>query len=133
MLVNYRAPAVLPNGERPYTSYEVRHIINSELQLLNDEKPDVDPAAFKDKIVFVGLTASGLVDIFQSPFDSKNQGRMPGVQMHASVADSIISNRFIRPAGLRLEAWQPRLPARSWWACWRPSSHSTAPRRRRSW
>ena len=99
MLVNYRGPAVLPNGERPYTRYEVRHIINSELQLLNDEKPEIDPAAFKDKIVFVGLTASGLVDIFQSPFDSKNQGRMPGVQMHASVADSIISNRFIRPAG----------------------------------
>ncbi|MBA3640959.1 MAG: adenylate/guanylate cyclase domain-containing protein, partial [Acidobacteria bacterium] len=62
--------------------------------------PEVDPAAFKDKIVFVGLTASGLVDIFQSPFDNKGQGRMPGVQMHASIADSIISNRFIRPAAV---------------------------------
>ena len=100
MLVNYRAPAVLPNGERPYRSYEVRHIINSELQLLIDEKPDVDPALFKDKIVFVGLTASGLVDVFQTPFDSRGQGKMPGIQMHASVADSILSNRFIRPAGI---------------------------------
>jgi adenylate cyclase len=99
MLVNYRAPALLPNGEKPYTTYEVRHLINSELQLLGDEKPDVDPAAFRNKIVFIGLTAAGLVDIFQSPFDSKGQGRMPGVQMHASVADSILSNRFIRPAG----------------------------------
>ena len=99
MLVNYRAPSVLPGGERPYPTYELRHIINSELQLLNDQKPEIDPASFKDKIVFVGLTASGLVDIFQSPFDSKGQGRMPGVQMHASIADSIISNRFIRPAG----------------------------------
>ena len=99
MLVNYRGPAVLPGGEKPYTRYEVRHIINSELQLMNGEKPDIDPAALKDKIVFVGLTASGLVDIFQSPFDNKGQGRMPGVQMHASIADSIISNRFIRPAG----------------------------------
>ncbi|MEX1129082.1 MAG: adenylate/guanylate cyclase domain-containing protein [Vicinamibacterales bacterium] len=102
MLVNYRAPALLPNGEKPYTSYEVRHLINSEIQLLGDEKPDLDPLVFKDKIVFVGLTASGLVDIFQSPFDSKGQGRMPGVQMHASIADSILSNRFIRPAG---RAW----------------------------
>jgi adenylate cyclase len=99
MLVNYRAPALLPNGEKPYASYEVRHLINSEIQLLGDEKPDLDPLVFKDKIVFVGLTAAGLVDIFQSPFDSKGQGRMPGVQMHASVADSILSNRFIRPAG----------------------------------
>ena len=101
MLVNYRAPALLPGGGKPYTTYEVRHIINSELQLLENGTPEIDPAVFKDKIVFVGLTASGLVDIFQSPFDSKGQGRMPGVQMHASIADSILSNRFIRPAGPR--------------------------------
>lgn len=99
MLVNYRAPALLPDGARPYPTYEVRHIINSELQLLENARPEIDPAVFRDKIVFVGLTASGLVDIFQSPFDSKGQGRMPGVQMHASIADSILSNRFIRPAG----------------------------------
>ncbi|MBA2304975.1 MAG: CHASE2 domain-containing protein, partial [Acidobacteria bacterium] len=98
MLVNYRAPFLLPNGERPYQHYEVRHLIQSEIQLLSDEKPLVDPAVFKDKIVFVGLTASGLVDVFQTPFDAEGQGRMPGVQMHASVADSILSNRFIRPA-----------------------------------
>ena len=98
MLVNYRAPFLLANGERPYKSYEVRHLLESEIQLLNDSKPAVDPAVFKDKIVFVGLTASGLVDVFQTPFDAEGQGRMPGVQMHASVADSILSNRFIRPA-----------------------------------
>lgn len=98
MLVNYRGPAVLPNGDKPYTSYELRHLIQSEIQLLGDQKPLVDPAAFKDKIVFVGLTASGLVDVFQTPFDAAGQGRMPGVQMHASVADSVLSNRFIRPA-----------------------------------
>ena len=103
MLVNYRAPAVTPAGERPYRSYEIRHLIQSEIQMLGGEKPLVDPAVFKDKIVFVGLTASGLVDIFQSPFDAKGQGRMPGVQMHASVADSILSNRFIRPAP---DAWR---------------------------
>ena len=61
-------------------------------------KPTVDPAVFKGKIVFVGLTASGLVDVFQTPFDSRGQGKMPGIQMHASVADSILSNRFITPA-----------------------------------
>jgi adenylate cyclase len=99
MLVNYRAPFLLANGERPYPSYEVRHIIESEINLLNDAAPSLDPALFKDKIVFVGLTAAGLVDVFQTPFDAVGQGRMPGVQMHASVADSILSNRFIRPAG----------------------------------
>lgn len=98
MLVNYRGPGVLPNGERPYPAYEVRHLVESELQLLREEKPSLDPTVFKDKVVFVGLTASGLVDVFQTPFDARGQGRMPGVQMHASVADSILSNRFIGPA-----------------------------------
>lgn len=98
MLINYRAPALLPNGERPYQKYEARHLFQSEIQLLSGEQPTVDPAAFKGKIVFVGLTASGLVDVFQTPFDSRGQGKMPGIQMHASVADSILSNRFLAPA-----------------------------------
>jgi adenylate cyclase len=56
----------------------------------------MDPAVFKDKIVFVGLTTSGLLDVFVTPFEST--GVMPGIQLHAYVADSILSNRFIRPA-----------------------------------
>ncbi len=97
-LINYRAPALV-GGERPYKSYEARHIFESEQQLVRGEKPLVDPAVFKDKIVFLGLTASGLVDVFQSPFGSR--GSMPGVQVHASMADSLLSNRFIRPASTR--------------------------------
>jgi adenylate cyclase len=98
MLVNYRGPFLRENGERSYSSYEMRHLIASEVELLNGSTPPLDPAIFKDKIVFVGLTAAGLVDVFQTPFDAAGQGRMPGVQMHASVADSILTNRFIRPA-----------------------------------
>ena len=95
MMINYRAPALV-NGNRPYSSYEARHLFESEQQLLRGEKPLVEPAQFKDKIVFLGLTASGLVDVFQSPFGS--QGKMPGIQLHASMADSILANRFIRQA-----------------------------------
>ena len=101
MLVNYRAPALLANAERPYRSFEARHIFESEIQLLSGTKPTIDPALFKGKIVFIGLTASGLVDVFQTPFDSRGQGKMPGIQMHASVADSILSNRFITPVSNR--------------------------------
>ncbi|MBA3271012.1 MAG: adenylate/guanylate cyclase domain-containing protein, partial [Acidobacteria bacterium] len=88
-----------PNGERPYQKYEARDLFLAELQMLAGAKPSVDPSVFRHKIVFVGLTASGLVDVFQTPFDSRGQGKMPGIQMHATVADSILSNRFIRPAG----------------------------------
>jgi len=43
--------------------------------------------------VFVGITASGLSDAFETPF---SRGNMPGMQVHAGVADDILSNRFIR-------------------------------------
>ena len=59
----------------------------------------MDPAEFKDKIVFIGLTASGLMDIFQTPFGKQT---MPGIQLHASMADSLLSNRFIRPSAPRV-------------------------------
>jgi len=95
MMIPYRAPALI-DGERPYKSYEARHLFESEQQLLRGEKPLVDPAEFKNKVVFLGLTASGLVDVFQSPFGSA--GKMPGIQLHASMADAVITNRFIRPA-----------------------------------
>jgi adenylate cyclase len=95
-LINYRAPVLdFATRRRPYTSFEVRHVLLSEEEMAAGQKPTIDPAQFKDKIVFVGLTASGLLDVFNTPF---GEGVMPGIQIHASVADSIISNRFIRPA-----------------------------------
>jgi adenylate cyclase len=96
MLIDYRAPTLLADGTRPYPYYELRHLFMSEQQLLAGEKPLVDPAVFKDKIVFIGMTAYGLLDVFNTPFGAPE---MPGIQLHASMADSILANRFIRPAG----------------------------------
>ena len=100
MLVNYRAPEIV-NGARAYTSYEIRHLLLSMEQVRSGVKPMLDPALFKDKIVFVGITASGLLDIFNTPFGQL----MPGIQLHASIADSILSNRFIRPAPKATRIW----------------------------
>jgi len=97
MLINYRAP-VHTAGRRPYPTYEARHLLVSQDQLLAGQKPLLEPAVFKNKIVFIGLTGAGLVDVFQTPLGGE---MMPGIQLHASVADSVLSNTFIRlaPAG----------------------------------
>lgn len=95
MMIPYRAPALVDN-RRPFPSYEARHLVIGNDQIIAGAKPDLDPAVFKNKIVFIGFTASGLVDIFQTPFGS--EGTMPGIQLHASVADGVLSNRFIQPA-----------------------------------
>jgi adenylate cyclase len=94
MLINYRAPAQV-RGVRAYPTYEVRHLLQSEGQLREGEKPAVDPSVFKGKVVFVGLTASGLLDVFQTPL---GRGVLPGIQLHASVADSVLSDLFLEPA-----------------------------------
>ena len=105
MLIDYRAPALVKNAagafERPYPSYQFWEIFDSEQALLEKRQPRIDPAVFKDKIVFIGLTASGLVDVFGTPMSSDRSGSMPGIQLHASMADSILANRFITPASAR--------------------------------
>jgi adenylate cyclase len=99
LLINYLGPQLLPDLKRPYRTYEFRHLMLSEAQLEDGEKPLVDPSVFKDKIVFVGLaSASGLNDVFTTPVSDDKSGKMAGIQMHASIADSFLSNRFITPA-----------------------------------
>ena len=96
MLINYRAPALLADGARPYPTYSFRRLFMSEQQLLGGVQPMIDPAEFRDKIVFIGLTASGLRDVFSSPFGDDLM--MPGIQLHASMADSLLGGRFITAA-----------------------------------
>jgi adenylate cyclase len=48
------------------------------------------------KLLFLGATALGIYDMRVTPFD----GNSPGVEVHATVADNIISGRFIRQSGL---------------------------------
>jgi adenylate cyclase len=99
-LVRFPGPALLPDGHTPtYKTYSFYDLFYSEQQLLAGEKPMVDPVRFRDKIVLVGSTAAGLNDVFPSPFGSA--GAMPGMQVHASVADNVLSDRFLRPLGWR--------------------------------
>ncbi len=94
-LINFRGPAFLPDMKRrPYPHYSFFDLLYSEEQLLAGQTPDVDPAVFRDKIVFVGVTAAGLFDVFETPFAG---GSMPGIQIHAAVADDFLSSRFMQP------------------------------------
>ena len=94
--INFRGPALLDDLKtHTYPTYSFFDLLYSEEQLLAGKTPTIDPATFRDKIVFVGTTAAGLYDVFETPFSN---GKMPGVQIHAAVADDILSNRFIRAA-----------------------------------
>ncbi|MBU1776803.1 MAG: CHASE2 domain-containing protein, partial [Gammaproteobacteria bacterium] len=55
----------------------------------------VPAAELKGKILFVGATALGIYDMRVTPFD----GNTPGVEIHATVADNIINERYINQGG----------------------------------
>ena len=96
-LINFRGPALLADLKtRTYPTYSFFDLAAAEQEILNDRTPAIDPARFRDRIVFVGTTASGLFDVFETPFAN---GRMPGINVHAAVADDVLSSRFIREAG----------------------------------
>jgi adenylate cyclase len=99
-LINFRGPAFLEDGRsRPYASYSFDEVMYAAEEQMAGLKPGLDPSVFRDKIVFIGVTASGLGDVFQTPFE---RGRMPGIQVHANTADDVLSGRFMRPASDRL-------------------------------
>ena len=123
-LINFRGAALLEDLKtRTYPTYSAFNLLSSEQQLLSGGKPDIDPAVFRDKLVFVGVTGAGLFDVFQTPFGTV---KMPGINIHAAVADDVLANRFMRPESraitlasvvaiaLAVGAFAVRIPA--WWA-----------------
>jgi adenylate cyclase len=101
-LIDFKGPAVLDDMKsHTYPTYSFFDLLYSQEQLLAGQKPDVDPSVFRDKIVFVGTTFAGGYDVFETPFA---HGKMPGIHIHAAVADDLLSNHFVRQAsdGMRI-------------------------------
>ena len=51
----------------------------------------LDPAMVKDKIVFIGTSAIGLLDLRSSPLNPV----VPGVEMHAEITEQILSGKYL--------------------------------------
>jgi len=87
-ILNYRGPS----GTFP--TYSAAAVIQSELLLQEDQPPPLDPQLFRGAYVFFGLTAPGLYDLRPTPLD----GVFPGMEIHATALDNLLSDDFIRPA-----------------------------------
>ena len=75
LLINYCGPP------KTFPHYSIADIL----------KGRISPAAFKDKIVLVGATATGIHDMRVTPFHTVH----PGVEIHANVIDNILHQRFL--------------------------------------
>lgn len=51
----------------------------------------VNPVMIKDKIVFIGTSAVGLLDLRATPLNVS----LPGVEVHAEIAEQILSRKFL--------------------------------------
>ncbi len=89
------APRILayaPAGT--YPAFSAAAVIQSELLLQDGEQPVVDPALLAGAHVLVGFSAPGLLDLRPTPLSRVS----PGVLVHATVLDNLLSSRFVRPA-----------------------------------
>lgn len=69
-------------------------VLLSADQLASGEAPAVPPSAFADKLVFVGASAAGTFDRYLTPFG----GGAGGVELHATLAQNVLDNAFMRRA-----------------------------------
>ena len=79
--------------EQTYPQYAIGHVLQSFTQMEKQERPVLDPAKFRDKIVFIAGTAAGLYDLRVTPFSSAT----PGVLIHMTALDNLLQGQFLKP------------------------------------
>lgn len=76
-----------------HTAYSAAAVIQSEIRMMEGGPSIItDPDAFKGKYVLVGFSAPGLYDLRPTP----GGGVFPGVEIHATALDNLLSGDFIR-------------------------------------
>jgi len=86
MFINYKG------GFKTYRYYPYYLLFASQYLIEEGKKPIIEPKIFKDKIVLIGSTAAGLMDLRVNPFSSV----YPGVEIHANIIDNLLSNSFLQ-------------------------------------
>jgi adenylate cyclase len=76
-----------------YPSYSIAAIINSWALIEEGKSPQISPDEFKKKIVLVGASAPGLLDLRSTPLSSV----CPGAEVLATVIDNLTEGDLITP------------------------------------
>ena len=86
-LLKFRGPS------RSHTRYSAANIIQSEVRLQHGQAPIYLPENLREKWIFVGATAPGLLDLKPSPLAPV----YPGVELHATLLDNLLQGDFFKP------------------------------------
>jgi len=86
MIIRYHGPA------GTYKTYSAAAIINSWAQMDEGKTPQIDPKEFGGKIVLLGTSAPGLLDLRPTPFSPV----CTGTEIQAAALDNLLHKDFIR-------------------------------------
>jgi len=86
-ILRFRGPLAV------YEPISAAAVIRSELLLREGGEPEISPDFFRDRYVFFGFSAPGLLDLRATPLSPV----APGVVVHATVLDNLLGGDFIRP------------------------------------
>ncbi len=96
MIIRYYGPT------GTYQSFSVAAIINSFAQIEEGRAPQIPPEVFHNKIILVGASAPGLLDLRLTPLSAV----CPGAEIQATVIDNILKDDFIHiPPPIVLILW----------------------------
>lgn len=101
-----RVPIWFNGGPGTYESYSYSHLVYSEFQIREGMEPGLPPEIFEDKIVLIGVTASGLHELFTTPYSGSageradgnggvRLGKISGLEIHANMVDNFLHNRYL--------------------------------------
>ena len=79
---------------KTYPAYSAGAVLQSFAEMQKGGQPLLDPALFKDKIVFIAGTAAGTYDLRVTPLSPYT----PGVLIHMTALDNILRGRYMREA-----------------------------------
>jgi len=91
-ILRYRGPTLT------HKAYSAAAVLQSAQQIAEGTTPTLDPSVLKDKYVFFGFTAPGLLDLKPTPMS----GVYPGVEVNATMLDNLLSGDFMRPVSTAL-------------------------------
>ncbi len=86
------------SSNHTHYAYSAAAIVQSDIQLMSGDKPNIDPKELSGKYVLFGFSAPDLLDLRPSPLAPI----VPGVEIHATMLDNLLSGSFMRA----VPAWQ---------------------------
>ena len=79
-------------GQSPFASVQAAKVLTAQAELSAGMTPTLDPAMFKDKIVYFGSTATGLFDVKATPLSHA----VPGVRVQATALANLLRGDTVR-------------------------------------